>query len=96
MHGKQDHPRVMEAPMILIFYKALELLRNNGAKPMQKCLQTILRKKSRIRRETKHISTDADSSTDGIGGWTKNTQNPSLFLTEKITKNAKTQKRLEV
>ena len=27
-------------------------------------------KKSRI-RETKHLSTDADSSTDAIGGWTK-------------------------
>ena len=24
-------------------------------------------------RETKHLSTDADSSTDAIGGWTKNT-----------------------
>ena len=30
----------------------------------------ILKKKSRI-RETKHLSTDADSSTDAIGGWTK-------------------------
>ena len=29
-----------------------------------------LYKKSRI-RETKHLSTDADSSTDAIGGWTK-------------------------
>ena len=29
-----------------------------------------LNKKSRI-RETKHLSTDADSSTDAIGGWTK-------------------------
>ena len=27
-------------------------------------------KKSRI-RETKNLSTDADSSTDAIGGWTK-------------------------
>ena len=27
-------------------------------------------KKPRI-RETKHLSTDADSSTDAIGGWTK-------------------------
>ena len=32
-------------------------------------------KKSRI-RETKHLSTDADDSTDAIGGWTKNTQKP--------------------
>ena len=29
-------------------------------------------KKSRI-RETKHLSTDADSTTDAMGGWTKNT-----------------------
>ena len=45
-------------------------------------------KKSRI-RETKHLSTDADSSTDAIGGWTKNTQNP-IFLKRKTT--SKTQK----
>ena len=33
--------------------------------------QTLfVKKKSRI-RETKHLSTDADSSTDAIGGWTK-------------------------
>ena len=30
----------------------------------------VCNKKSRI-RETKHLSTDADSSTDAIGGWTK-------------------------
>ena len=30
----------------------------------------IVTLKSRI-RETKHLSTDADSSTDAIGGWTK-------------------------
>ena len=30
----------------------------------------ILLKKSRI-LETKHLSTDADSSTNAIGGWTK-------------------------
>ena len=35
-------------------------------------------KKSRI-RETKHLSTDADSSTDAIGGWTKNTKKPNFF-----------------
>ena len=38
-------------------------------------------------RETKHLSTDADSSNDAIGGWTKNTPKPQ---------NAKTQKRLEL
>ena len=54
-----------------------------------------MRKKSRI-RETKHLSTDAYSSTDAIGRWTKNTKKPIFFLTEKITKNEKTQKCLEI
>ena len=34
--------------------------------------------KSRI-RETKHLSTDADSSTDTTVGWIKNTQKPNFF-----------------
>ena len=34
--------------------------------------------KSRI-WETKHLWTDADSSTDTIGGWTKNTPKPDVF-----------------
>ena len=46
-------------------------------------------KKSRI-RETKHLSTDADSSTDAIGGWTKNTPKPDFF--EKRKKSFKLQK----
>ena len=46
-------------------------------------------KKSRI-RETKHLSTDADSSTDTAVGWTKNTQKPKFF--EKRKKSSKTQK----
>ena len=46
-------------------------------------------KKSRI-RETKHPSTDADSSNDVIGGWTKNTPKPDFF--EKQKKSPKTQK----
>ena len=45
--------------------------------------------KSRI-RETKHLSTDADSSTDAIGGWTKNTPKPDLK--KKRIKSSKTQK----
>ena len=40
-------------------------------------LETTLLK-SRI-QDTKHISTNADSSTDAIGGWTKNTQKPDFF-----------------
>ena len=35
-------------------------------------------KKSRI-RETLNLSTDADSSTDAIGGWTKNTPKPASY-----------------
>ena len=34
----------------------------------------LIKKKSRM-RETKHLSTDADNSTDTTVGWTKNTQN---------------------
>ena len=45
--------------------------------------------KSRI-RETKHLSTNADSSTDITVGWTKITQKPNFF--EKRKKSSKTQK----
>ena len=45
--------------------------------------------KSRV-RETKHLSTDADSSTNTTVGWTKNTQKPKFF--EKQKKLSKTQK----
>ena len=44
--------------------------------------------KSRI-RETKHLSTDADSSTIAIVGWTKNKPKPNFF--EKRKKSSKTQ-----
>ena len=47
------------------------------------------KKKSRI-RETKHLSTDADSSTDAIGGWNKNTQKHDFF--DKRKRSPKTQK----
>ena len=46
-------------------------------------------KKSRI-RETKHLSTDADSSTDTTVGWTKNSRKPKFF--EKRKKSSQTQK----
>ena len=49
----------------------------------------IKEEKSRV-LETKHLSTDADSSTDAIGGWTKNTQKPYIFFKRK--KSPKTQK----
>ena len=41
-----------------------------------------IKKKPRI-RETKHLSTDADRSTDAILGWTKNTPKPNFFLKRK-------------
>ena len=45
--------------------------------------------KSRI-WETKHFSTDADSSTNTTVGWTKNTRKPFFF--EKRKKSSKTRK----
>ena len=46
-------------------------------------------KKKSLIRETKHLSTDADSSTDTTVGWTKNTQKPKFF--EKRKKLSETQ-----
>ena len=46
------------------------------------------KKKYRI-RETKHLSTDADSSTNTTVGWTKKTQKPKFF--EKRKKSSKMQ-----
>ena len=51
-------------------------------------LLKVQREKSRI-WETKHLSTDADSSTDTTVGWTKNTQKPKFI--EKPTKSSKTE-----
>ena len=52
-------------------------------------LSQISLKKSHI-WETKHLSTDADSSTDTTVGWTKNTRKPKFC--EKRKKSSKTQK----
>ena len=52
----------------------------------------IMAQKSRL-RETKHLSTDGDSSTDTTVGWTKNTQKPNFFKNGKNylkRKNSKT------
>ena len=38
----------------------------------------VTMEKSRI-QETKHLSTDAKSSTDTTGGWTKNIRKPDFF-----------------
>ena len=42
----------------------------------------LVKKKSRI-QETKHLSTDADSSTNTTVGWTKNTQKQKKFKNRK-------------
>ena len=47
-------------------------------------------KQKSLIRETKHLSTDADSSTDTIVWWTKNTPKPNFF--EKRKKSPITQK----
>ena len=49
----------------------------------------VIPKESRI-RETKHLLTNADSSTDTTVGWTKNTQKPNFL--EKRKKSSKMQK----
>ena len=51
--------------------------------------------KARI-RETKHLSTDANSSTNTRVGWTKNTPKRDFLKNKKIIQNAKTQKHLEI
>ena len=53
-------------------------------------------KKSRI-RETKHLSSDAHSSIDAIGGCTKNTPKPDFFEKQKkSSRTEKLKKRLEI
>ena len=48
-------------------------------------------KKSHI-RETKHLLTDADSSTDTTVGWTKNTRKPKKLKNGKIHPKRKNSK----
>ena len=54
--------------------------------------------KSRI-QETKHLLTDADSSTDTTLGWTKNTKNPNFLKNAKNhpkRKNSKTSRDMPI
>ena len=58
--------------------------------------QQMLQKKPRM-RETKHLSTNADSSSDAIGGCTKNTPKPNFFEKRKNhskRKNSKTSRNM--
>ena len=57
-------------------------------------IASMISEKSRI-RETKHLSTDADSNTNTTVGWSKNTQKP-FFFKRKKSSTRKTQKRLEI
>ena len=68
-----------------------------GCPKYLKSLQKIFEASNRVKlflksciQETKHLSTDADISTDAIGGWTKNTQKPDFF--EKRKKSSKMEK----
>ena len=47
-------------------------------------------------RETKHLSTNADSSTDTTVGWTKNTKNPIFLKNAKNHPKRKNSKCLEI
>ena len=59
------HSEFYQQPSMFQANRAISQLRFNHLKT----------KKSRI-RETKHLLTDEDSSTDTTVGWTKNTQKP--------------------
>ena len=69
--------------------KVLHIYCGTSRHVSQLWLVMVQKFKSRI-GETKHLLTDADSSTDAIGGWTKNTPKPDFF--EKRKKSFKTQK----
>ena len=92
-----DKTRHYELNLMII----MMMIKQDGVGPVDNdpppiSFSTLSKKKSRI-RETKHLSTDADSSTDVIGGWTKNIPKPDFFeKRKKIIKNAKTQKHLEI
>ena len=52
-----------------------------------KVVQHCASKRLKKIRETKHIWTDADSSTNTTVGWTKNTRKPNFFENQKIHPN---------
>ena len=58
--------------------------------PFQKTKIVDCNKKKSGIQETKHLSTDADSSIDTIRGWIKNTPKPDIFGKRK--KSSKTEK----
>ena len=63
----------------LFLVKSYQPLSHLSYKAKINLMKNLFRcEKSRI-RETKHLSTDADSSTDAIGGWTKNTPKPDFL-----------------
>ena len=74
-----------------ITYMAIENIKHLENKIVCKWqIKIVQYKKKSCIRETKHLSTDADSSTDTTVGWTKNTRKPNFFKNGKIIQNAKT------
>ena len=76
------------------FWKQVKLVLANKYKHkllVRKCFFFYKKCKKSCKRETKHLLTDADSSTDaiGIGGWTRIPQNPIFLKTEKSPKMQK-------
>ena len=80
---------INQHPGLLFPIKNLLLQPSARRLPALVCLRKAPKKNSRV-RETKHLWINADSSTDAIAGWTKNTQKPNFFLKRK--KSPKTQK----
>ena len=61
-----------------VIYIQPSKIAKNGAKGYANNIKDCI-KKSRI-RETKHLATDADSSTNAIGGWTKAKSAKKTFI----------------
>ena len=90
--GSPQRKHVSESETKSVIKHKIFLNRPPGSRVPLQLVGTVdlcVPKKSRI-RDTKDLSTDADSSTDAIGGWTKNTPKPDFFLKQK--KSPKTQK----
>ena len=85
--GKEKEKKSMEKEV-----KENKMVKDKAVETEMKTKQLIKKKKSRI-RETKHLLTDADSSTDTTVGWTKNSQKPNFFEKRKNHPKRKNSKR---
>ena len=89
-HGQWTHSAKLSPEEKLIKLEIISFPKTNDSLKAFDPLQH--NKKSNI-RETKHLSTDADSSTHTTEGWTKNTQKNNFFFYGKNhpkRKNSKT------